>query len=225
MNQSHTQNCAVAYNIEPAITLSTSQVHMSSNTANEEQWKHFLSNIRPATSSKLIVIGVFYILIGIIAIGIEVRLLQEYTFGFYFGFLDGAFSISLGILTLILCRQQVYVLTNLFILVFFELLITIISFVFYCIALSIIDGDASHCLHSYDSCIKTGTLILLIIKIILCVITFSLLITNFILIVRARRPNIPPMTTNYVAYIPQTHSMPTSFQNPCAMTNSQQSLA
>lgn len=132
--------------------------------------------------------------------------------------------IALGILTIILSRQQVYVLTSLFILVFFQLLITLPTLVVKLIAAVDTINNSDHCSHYYESCDESEQVALQIASIIHCVVVFCLLIATFILITRARRTGTTQRTAvNYVAYVPRTYSIPTSFQNPCATMNDHQS--
>ena len=130
--------------------------------------------------------------------------------------------IALGILTIILSRQQVYVLTNLFILVFFQLLITVATLAVKFIAVFDTINDSHSCSHFQDYCNQSELVALQITNIIHCVIVFCLLITTFVLISRARRISTTQRTVNYVAYVPRTYSVPTSFQNPCATMNDHQ---
>jgi hypothetical protein len=73
-SQSFTQSYNAGYNPGSAINLSTSQIY-NPNNAGELQWKHFLTNISPYYSRKLTAIAIFYIIIAILNIGLEIRLL------------------------------------------------------------------------------------------------------------------------------------------------------
>ncbi|CAF0791876.1 unnamed protein product [Adineta ricciae] len=218
MQQSYSQSYNAAQHVDPTIAHSISQ-----RSGAEEQWKHFLSDINPYTTSKLTIAGVFYIILAIIAIAIDIRLIIDVAYFPFSGLLYGVFLIALGILTIILSRQQIYVLTNLFILVFFQLLITIATLVVKIIAVSDTINDSNSCSQFYDNCDRSEQVVLQIANIVHCVIVFCLLITTFVLITRARRTSTTQRTVNYVAYVPRTYSIPTSFQNPCATMNDHQS--
>jgi hypothetical protein len=72
----YTQHFNTHHNPGPMINFSTSPVNNSVNVS-EQQWKHFLTNISPPVASKLNTIGVLYILIAILAIGLDVGLLTN----------------------------------------------------------------------------------------------------------------------------------------------------
>ncbi len=141
------------------------------------------------------------------------------------GFINGVFLLLIGILTLILCRQQVYVLSSLFVAVYFQLFITIATFGLYCFIYSILQNHSSDCSYPYTYCYRTEAGIILIVDLIHSFLTFCLVIANLAIINNARRPPIAPVTSTYVVYNPQPHPMQTSFQNPAAMTMNQSSSA
>ena len=48
---------------------------VNSTDIGEQQWKHFLRNNSPSVVSKLSFIGMFYFLVGILSIGLDVGLI------------------------------------------------------------------------------------------------------------------------------------------------------
>jgi len=77
---SYTQSYNAGYNPNPTISLSASHIY-NPNNVGDLQWKHFLTNISPPVSRKLTGIAIFYIIIGILNIGLEIRLLTTDNFG------------------------------------------------------------------------------------------------------------------------------------------------
>jgi hypothetical protein len=61
------------YRQEPIVNMSTT----SPPGGNEQQWKHFLTNISPPVSRKLTFIGTFYIIIGLLNISLEIFLITR----------------------------------------------------------------------------------------------------------------------------------------------------
>ncbi len=127
----------------------------------------------------------------------------------------------MGVLTLILCQQQVFTLTSLYVLVVFQLYVLIIVFGFYAYILYLIFEDGSRCSYTsiYFSCNNLTTIrAVLIVDLIHFFLTFSIVTANLTIINNARRLPTISVTPNYVAYTPQAQAMPVTFHNPQAMT-------
>jgi hypothetical protein len=128
------------------------------------------------------------------------------------------FLVIVGILTLILCRQQVYVLTSLFVLVTFQLFGTILTFILYSYFSYVISLTLTDCLvMTSPFCYREEKILLIIIAdLIHLFLTFCIIIVNLIIIRNTHRPPITPVTSTAIIYTPQTQSMPITFQNSCA---------
>jgi len=224
MDQSrpYPQNYNAGYDPEPTINFSTTSVLTSINSG-EQQWKHFLTNISPFTSNRLTFIVFFYILIGILSIGLDIKLLMDQAFGYFVGSVNGFHLFFIGIVTLALCRQQVYVLTSLFVLVVFQLILTLITFAANSYFFYDRYYDISPCV-DIKSCYFNEIGTILIATLIHSFLTFCLIIANLIIIGHARRLPIP-ITSRYVVYASRTQPMPPSFQNPNATPINQSSSA
>ncbi len=125
----------------------------------------------------------------------------------------------LGVLTLVLCQQQVYTLTSLYVLVVFQIHVLIIVFGLYAYILSVF-LEESGC--SYSSTFRCNNLktirAILIVDLIHLFLTLCILIVNLTIINNARRLPTISVTPNYVAYTPQAQAMPVTFHNPHAMS-------
>jgi hypothetical protein len=144
-------------------------------------------------------------------------------FSFGVGLGNGFFLFTIGILTMILCRQQVYVLTSLFIVVYYQLFVSIAAFIYYGLYASAAFHSSSHCTDLFDDCQPSTIQSILIATLVHVFITFCIVITNLVVITNARRPPIAPPA--YVVYDPHAQSMPVSFQNPCMTPINQSSSA
>ncbi|CAF1054206.1 unnamed protein product [Adineta steineri] len=224
MNPSYTQNPSAGYNAEPSLNFSTLQA-VNYNNVGEQNWKHFLTKTPANVTKKLNILAVFCIIIGIVNVAIEFRLLHDNIFSFIIGFVNGFFLISFGILTFILACQQVYVLSNLFVVAYFQMLFTIATFIVYCIIFFGIYGHGSRCSYPSTYCLENEVQIALIVDLISNFFTFWLLITILTVITSARRPQMTSTMPSYVAYVPQTQPMHTSFHNPYAMAMNPSSTA
>jgi hypothetical protein len=144
------------------------------------------------------------------------------------GFANGGILFLLGILTLILGRQQVFALTTLFVLIFFQLFATMGVFIFYCVIVFILDSDWVTCSSSssyYDTC-PLGTIrTIFIVDLIHLFITFCIIIMTMVMISNARRPVTPFAMAPQVVYSNQMAAMPVSFDNPCRYAVNQTSTA
>jgi len=123
-------------------------------------------------------------------------------------FVNGLFLIIVGILTLILCRQQVYVLTSLFILLIFQLVVTILTFGLYGYFLYAAFDDLVNCFKSTGSftCDHAGQILFILFGDLAHIfLTFCLIIVNLIIIRNVRRQPVTPVATNHIMYAPQTH--------------------
>lgn len=120
---------------------------------------------------------------------------------------NGLFLTIVGILTLILCRQQVYVLTSLFILLIFQLVVTIITLGLYGYYSYHAINDLINCFQSTGTftCNNAGKILFIVMAdLIHLFLTFCLIICNLVIIKNVRRTPIIPAAPNYAQYPPQT---------------------
>ena len=137
-------------------------------------------------------------------------------FSFGAGIANGSFLFMIGILTMILCRQQVYVLTSLFIVAYFQLFVSIATLIAYVFFFSIFNSyESSHCMYPSDDCEPSTVQSILIGCLVHVFITLCVIIANMVIITNARRPPYTLVAPAYVVYDPRAQSMPVSFQNPC----------
>jgi hypothetical protein len=136
------------------------------------------------------------------------KFLILFSLSLYGCFVNGLFLIIVGILTLILCRQQIYVLTSLFILLIFQLVVTILTFGLYGYFLYGDFEDLVNCFKSTSSftCDRAGQILFILIgDLVHLFLTFCLVTSNLIIIRNIRRLPITPITSNHIIYAPQTH--------------------
>lgn len=95
--------------------------------------------------------------------------------------------IFVGIIILVLCREEVYILTNLLVLVFFQIFFLLLSLVAYIILIIIPDNK-----YNYHINLGIKNLGLIIILIILCMTIYSLIVIR-----NGRRPPQVSYTTSY----------------------------
>jgi hypothetical protein len=69
-----TLNYNASFHQEPMVNLAASS---GSPSGNDQSWKHFLTNIPPTVTKKLTFIGVFYIIIGLLNIVLELVLIFQ----------------------------------------------------------------------------------------------------------------------------------------------------
>ena len=124
----------------------------------------------------------------------------------------------MGTLTLILCRQQVYVLTSLFVVVFFQLMLSLTVFLAYAYIFYEFYKSKITCYEPLEYCSWTPFYTVLIVHMLHVFLTFCLAVTNLIIIKNARRLPIPSQAPRYVMFAP---SPPVSFQNPRATSVNQ----
>ena len=133
------------------------------------------------------------------------------------GFYNGGILFLLGILTMVLGRQQVFALTTLFVLIFFQLFASMGYFVFYFLISFVLRSTWLQCssgTHYYDNC-PLGTIETIIIANLVHVfITFCLVIVTLVMISNARRPKPAMMMAPQVIYNNQVAAVPVSFENP-----------
>jgi hypothetical protein len=75
-SKQQTQSFNTGYNPETMINFSAAPV-VNSTDIGEQQWKHFLRNNSPSVGNKLMFIGLFYFIIGILSIGLDVGLITN----------------------------------------------------------------------------------------------------------------------------------------------------
>lgn len=131
-------------------------------------------------------------------------------FSFIGGFVNGASLFIVGCITLVLCRQQIYVLTSQCVLVIIQLFITIIIFGFYGYCLYNTFDTLGKCLETgiFINCGREGKITAVLIgDLIHLFLTFCLIIVNLVIIRNVRRPPPNSEMTNYMVYTPQTESI------------------
>jgi len=106
------------------------------------------------------------------------------------GIINGLYPIFVGILILVLCREQIYVLTSLFILVFFQIFFILLSLTAY--FFFILLHQSTEFGRDYHKSLIIKNFGLIIILIMLC-----LTIYNLIIIRNGRRPPAIPFTAIY----------------------------
>ena len=210
----------------------------------DQQWKHYTSNISGEYVSKFSLVGSAFIIIGILNVGMEFGLInngffewvhssfpserQTFFARFGVGFANGGVLFLLGILTLILCRQQVFALTTLFVLIFFQLFATIGVFVFYFLIVFVLSSSWLSCSGTswdYSTC-PLGTIkTIFIVNLVHVFITFCLVIMTLVMISHARQPRSSLTLAPQVVYSNQMGPMPVSFDNPCHLIANQSSTA
>lgn len=209
----------------------------------EQQWKHYTSNIPGDYVSKFSLVGSAFIIIGILNIGMEIGLIlngffewahpsflperQPFLARFGVGFANGGVLFLLGILTLILGRQQVFALTTLFVLIFFQLFATIGVFIFYFLIVFVLSNwlSCSGSSWSYATCPLDTIKTIFIVNLVHVFLTFCLVIMTLMMISNARRPKSPLPMAHQVVYSNQMVPMSASFDNPCHVTVNQSSTA
>ncbi len=108
-------------------------------------------------------------------------------YSFYTGFVTGFFSIFCAILILVLCREQVYVLTSIFVVVLWQLLILFASFIAHILGFYVFISNRSH-YKQYHSEIIMG-----IFSILTVIVSLIVTIYIMVLIVGGKRPPIQPI--------------------------------
>jgi hypothetical protein len=141
-------------------------------------------------------------------------------FSFYGAFVNGVLLIIAGVVTLVLCRQQIYTLTSLFVLLIFQLHVTIIALGFYVVFTIFAFNNLSICSDtSYYSCSRyTIAVVITVIDLLHFLFTIGLIIFNLVIIKNARQLPIIPVAFNYASNNPQAQAMPVVFHNPHAVT-------
>ncbi|CAF2132315.1 unnamed protein product [Rotaria magnacalcarata] len=182
----------------------------NSNSMNNYPWNHLITKIPPSVATKLSIGGVFYILLGLLSIGLDVGAIVNGMLSFG-GFVNGIFLVIIGILILYLSRHEVYVLTSMFILVFFELFLTIGNAIGFIILFSTVPscGDWS----SFQ-CYSGTWRAILIADLITCFVILCLTIINMNTITRGRRPQCASAMAPTILYAPQMQPANFSFANP-----------
>ncbi len=117
-------------------------------------------------------------------------------FSLFTGTINGLYTIFVGILFLILRREQVYVLTSVFILVFFQMFFLLLSLVFY---IFIIFTPDIRCKYSYiGECRDHTNLIITNFGLIVLLITLCMAIYNLVIIRNGRQlPKVPLTAVQY----------------------------
>jgi hypothetical protein len=140
---------------------------------------------------------------------------------FYGAFVNGPLLFIVGVVTLVLCRQQIYTLTSLHVLLIFQLHATIIVFglYIYCTIFAFNTlGDCSDTAYHDNCSLRMTAVVVLIVDLIHLFLTISIIIVNLVIINNARRPPTTSVRLNYVMNNPQSQVMPVIYHNPHAMT-------
>ncbi|CAF0876206.1 unnamed protein product [Rotaria sordida] len=93
------------YNPNPPMTLSTVPMLNPSNMYSNPMM-HLLTRIPSSVSLKLTVGGIFYIILGLVAIGLDIGIIVNALTSFG-GIINGVYLFTTGILILHLCRHEV----------------------------------------------------------------------------------------------------------------------
>lgn len=128
------------------------------------------------------------------------------------GFINGIYIFIVGILLIYLSRHQVYVLTSLFILVFFELFCCLGSGILFTIMLTELRGC------DYFSICREGSWrIILIVHLINNVIMFFFAVVTLSIIANGRRPQAVSTFPQTIIYARQSEAIPITVSNPSTM--------
>ncbi|CAF0817828.1 unnamed protein product [Rotaria sordida] len=100
----------MAYNPNPPMTLSTVPMLNPSNVYSNPMM-HLLTRIPSSVSLKLTVGGIFYIILGLVAIGLDIGIIVNALMSFG-GIINGVYLFTTGILILHLCRHEVFMYTE-----------------------------------------------------------------------------------------------------------------
>jgi hypothetical protein len=100
-----------------------------------------------------------------------------------------------GILILILCRAQVYVLTNIFILVFFQFFFQFLALAAYVFLMFTPNTRCKS--RYYGECHESKILLLINIGLVIILITLCVTIYNLVIIINGRKPPAIPSTGDY----------------------------
>jgi hypothetical protein len=110
--------------------------------------------------------------------------------------------VCVGILLLVLCRDQLYTLTSFFILLFFQLFFLLLALIILCLSILKTHGSVSYGIYrenNYQKNLIIKNFGLIIILIIFCVTVYSLIVIR-----KGRRPPASPLTAIYHAHQPMT---------------------
>ncbi|CAF3299322.1 unnamed protein product [Rotaria socialis] len=184
-----------------------------SSNMNNYPWNHLITKIPPSVATKLNIGGCSYVLLGLLSIGLDVGAIVNGMISFG-GFINGFLLLIIGILILYLSRHEVYVLTSIFILVFFELFFNIINAIGFIIIFSTLtscdDSSSFQCFYGTWSTI-------LIVDLVTCFVTLCLTIFNMITITSGRRPQYASAVTPTILYAPQMQPANVLYANPSAV--------
>ena len=138
------------------------------------------------------------------------------TFSYGVGVLNGGALLYVGLMCMILGRQQNYALSTLFAVVFAQLFCSIGTLTAYGLVFFYSDYRPFNCEVSefhINRC-KFGTVqTILLADLIHVFFTFCIAVSNLSTIANARRPLAPLVASPFIVYNPQSPAMPVSFQN------------
>ena len=132
----------------------------------------------------------------------------SFSFSSYITIFSGVYTISVGILTLILCRKPMDTLTNLFILVFFQILFLILALVAY-FALVLTFPPFDRCEYPYHRlCERPTNLIIFNFGIFVMLITLFVVVYSLIIITKEQRLRaVPSASVNYTHRVVATENI------------------
>ncbi|UJR16584.1 hypothetical protein I4U23_003484 [Adineta vaga] len=143
---------------------------------------------------KLCIISVYNILVGVTAIGLDIGLHINDGFSLLSGTVNGLYMIFVGILILILRREEIYILANFFILIFFQLFFILLPLATY---IFLIFSPQERCRNSYGRGCEPKNLIIINLSVLILLLTICMIIYSLTVIRNGRRARITSLSATY----------------------------